>query len=136
MTRGDVKAEDREELEKTGDYIVDEKHKTVTLTESGMAKAEKMLAHRLEPAPTGCTTRQNMKILHHINQALRAQRLADVVEDLHVRGVVQPVGAGSRRCAIIFSALAMPLSVSVTRLVLLVDDVVARSSRAPRDPRP
>ncbi|HMC78204.1 MAG TPA: DEAD/DEAH box helicase, partial [Vicinamibacterales bacterium] len=42
VTRGDVKAEDREELEKTGDYIVDEKHKTVTLTETGMAKAEKM----------------------------------------------------------------------------------------------
>ena len=35
------KAEDREALEATGDYIVDEKHKTVTLTESGMAKAEK-----------------------------------------------------------------------------------------------
>ena len=28
-------------LEATGDYIVDEKHKTVTLTESGMAKAGK-----------------------------------------------------------------------------------------------
>src|SRR4029078_13010716 len=27
VTRGDVKAEEREELEKTGDYIVDEKHK-------------------------------------------------------------------------------------------------------------
>src|SRR5687768_6833448 len=48
-TRGDVKAEDREELEKTGDFIVDEKHKTVNLTESGMAKAEKLLAHRLQP---------------------------------------------------------------------------------------
>jgi preprotein translocase subunit SecA len=57
-TRGDVKAEDREELEKTGDYIVDEKHKTVTLTESGMAKAEKMLAHHLEPAPTASTIRR------------------------------------------------------------------------------
>src|SRR5213595_1585916 len=45
VTRGDVKAEDREELEKTGDYIVDEKHKTVNLTETGMAKAEKLLAH-------------------------------------------------------------------------------------------
>src|SRR3978361_110279 len=43
VTRGDVKAEEREELEKTGDFIVDEKHKTVTLTESGMAKAEKLL---------------------------------------------------------------------------------------------
>ena len=43
VTQGNVKAEDREELEKTGDYLVDEKHKTVTLTETGMAKAEKML---------------------------------------------------------------------------------------------
>ena len=38
VTQGNVKAEDREELEKTGDYLVDEKHKTVTLTETGMAK--------------------------------------------------------------------------------------------------
>src|SRR4026209_719011 len=48
VTRGDTKAEDREALEATGDYIVDEKHKTITLTESGMAKAESMLAHRLQ----------------------------------------------------------------------------------------
>src|ERR687891_736430 len=46
VTQGNVKAEDREKLEATGDYLVDEKHKTVTLTESGMAKTEKMLAHR------------------------------------------------------------------------------------------
>ena len=45
VTRGDTKAEEREELEATGDYIVDEKHKTVTLTETGMAKAEQLLAH-------------------------------------------------------------------------------------------
>src|SRR2546425_10624327 len=49
VTRGDTKAEDREALESTGDYIVDEKHKTVQLTEMGMAKAEKMLGHRLQP---------------------------------------------------------------------------------------
>src|SRR5215212_3155182 len=49
VTQGNVKQEDREELEKTGDYVVDEKHKTVTLTETGMAKAEQMLAHRLVP---------------------------------------------------------------------------------------
>src|SRR3954469_21107119 len=75
VTRGDVKAEEREELEKTGDYIVDEKHKTVTLTESGMAKAEKLLAHRLEPGTDGLYDPTNMKILHHINQALRAHSL-------------------------------------------------------------
>ena len=72
-TRGDVKAEDREELEKTGDYIVDEKHKTVTLTESGMAKAEKLLAHRLQAG--GLYDPANMPLLHHINQALRAHSL-------------------------------------------------------------
>jgi preprotein translocase subunit SecA len=73
VTRGDVKAEDREELEKTGDYIKDEKHKTVTLTESGMAKAEKMLAHRLQAG--GLYDPVNMPLLHHINQALRAHTL-------------------------------------------------------------
>src|SRR5437763_1404302 len=43
VIRGDAKAEEREALEITGDYIVDEKHKTVTLTESGMAKAERLV---------------------------------------------------------------------------------------------
>ena len=74
-TRGDVKAEEREELEKTGDYIVDEKHKTVNLTDSGMGKAEKLLAHRLEPGTDGLYDPANMKILHHVNQALRAHSL-------------------------------------------------------------
>jgi preprotein translocase subunit SecA len=73
VTQGNVKAEDREELEKTGDYIKDEKHKTVTLTESGMAKAEKMLAHRLQPG--GLYDPANMPLLHHVNQALRAHTL-------------------------------------------------------------
>jgi preprotein translocase subunit SecA len=75
VTRGDVKAEDREELEKTGDYIVDEKHKTVNLTESGMGKAEKLLAHRLAPGSNGLYDPSNMPLLHHINQALRAHTL-------------------------------------------------------------
>jgi preprotein translocase subunit SecA len=73
VTRGNVKAEEREALEATGDYLVDEKHKTVTLTESGMAKAEKMLAHRLQPG--GLYDPANMPLLHHTNQALRAHTL-------------------------------------------------------------
>ena len=101
-TRGDVKAEDREELEKTGDYIVDEKHKTVNLTETGMAKAEKMLAHRLEPGTDGLYDPANMKVLHHVNQALRAHALfhLDVeymVKDgarRHRRRVHRPADAG------------------------------------------
>jgi preprotein translocase subunit SecA len=74
-TQGNVKAEDREELEKTGDYIVDEKHKTVTLTETGMAKAEEMLSHRLVPDSGGLYDPVNMPLLHHVQQGLRAHTL-------------------------------------------------------------
>jgi preprotein translocase subunit SecA len=75
VTQGNVKAEEREELEKTGDYIVDEKHKTVSLTETGMAKAEEMLSHRLVPGSNGLYDPANMPLLHHVNQALRAHTL-------------------------------------------------------------
>ncbi|MGH9411347.1 MAG: preprotein translocase subunit SecA, partial [Vicinamibacterales bacterium] len=74
-TQGDVKAEEREEIEKSGDYVVDEKHKTVNLTEDGMAKAESLLASRLVPGTAGLFDPQNMPLLHHINQALRAHSL-------------------------------------------------------------
>ncbi len=70
VVQGDTKAEEREALEATGDYIVDEKHKTVTLTESGMARAEELLAHRLQPG--GLYDPANMPLLHHVNQGLRA----------------------------------------------------------------
>ena len=73
VTQGNVKAEDREALEETGDYLTDEKHKTVALTETGMAKAEKMLAKRLSPG--GLYDPANMPLLHHVNQALRAHAL-------------------------------------------------------------
>ena len=73
VTQGDVNAEDRDALETTGDFLKDEKHKTVTLTESGMAQAEKLLAHRLEPG--GLYDPANMPLLHHINQGLRAHAL-------------------------------------------------------------
>src|SRR5919112_1857561 len=45
--QGQVKAEDRDRLEASGDYVVDEKHKTVTLTEAGTAHAEQLLSHRI-----------------------------------------------------------------------------------------
>src|SRR3954468_1408509 len=73
VIQGDTKAEEREALEATGDYIIDEKHKTVTLTESGMAKSEQMLSHRLQPG--GMYDPANMPLLHHIHQALRAHAL-------------------------------------------------------------
>ncbi len=66
---GDKKAEERAELEKTGDYIVDEKAKTVTLTEMGMAHAEQLLDVKNLWDPS------NMDVLHHVNQGLRAHTL-------------------------------------------------------------
>jgi preprotein translocase subunit SecA len=66
---GDKKAEERAELEKTGDFIVDEKGKTVTLTEMGMAHVEELLAVKNLWDPS------NMDVLHHVNQALRAHSL-------------------------------------------------------------
>src|SRR4030095_6597247 len=56
-------------LEKTGDYIVDEKAKTATLTEMGMAHVEKLLS------VTNLWDPSNMDVLHHVNQGLRAHTL-------------------------------------------------------------
>ena len=75
VTQGNVKAEDREALETTGDYLVDEKHKTAQLTETGMGKAEQMLAHRLVAGSNGLYDPANMPLLHHIHQGLRAHTL-------------------------------------------------------------
>ena len=50
-----------------GDYVVDEKHKTCTLTESGIKKAEKWFkVENLSDAA-------NMNLAHHINQAIKAR---------------------------------------------------------------
>ena len=68
--QGQVKTEDRDRLEASGDYTVDEKHKTVTLTEAGMARAEQLLAHRMQEG--GLYDPANMPLLHHVQQALRA----------------------------------------------------------------
>ncbi|MBP6704087.1 MAG: preprotein translocase subunit SecA, partial [Vicinamibacteria bacterium] len=72
---GDKKAEEREELEKTGDYIVDEKARNVTLTDSGMSHAEKLLS------VTNLWDPSNMDVLHHVNQGLRAHSL--YTRDVH-----------------------------------------------------
>ncbi len=73
VVRGDTKAEEREALEATGDYIVDEKHKTVTLTESGTLKAEQMLLRHLNGGHI--YDLENAHIKHHVDQALRAHCL-------------------------------------------------------------
>ncbi len=55
--------------EVTGDYIVDEKAQTATLTEAGMAHAERLLGvdNLYDPSQTD--------LLHAVNQALRAHAL-------------------------------------------------------------
>jgi preprotein translocase subunit SecA len=73
VVKGDTKAEEREALEATGDYIKDEKHKTVTLTESGTQKVEQMLQPRLNGGHI--YDLENAHIKHHVDQALRAHVL-------------------------------------------------------------
>ena len=56
-------------LKKEEDYTIDEKSRSVVLTEKGVATAEKLLKvdNLFEP--------RNMEILHHVNQALKAHTL-------------------------------------------------------------
>ncbi len=83
ITRGDAKAEEREALEATGDYIVDEKHKSVTLTESGMVKAEQMLGRFLNGGHL--YDMENAHLKHHVDQALRAHTLFKLDVDYMVK---------------------------------------------------
>ena len=57
---------DREYIMETVDYLKDEKARNVTLTEVGIEKAEKFFSVENLSDPV------NMGILHHINQALKA----------------------------------------------------------------
>jgi preprotein translocase subunit SecA len=65
-------------VEKT-DYEVDEKHRQATLTESGVAKAEKYLGleNLYDPA--------NMEYIHHVYQALKAHTLFKLDRDYVVK---------------------------------------------------
>src|SRR3954470_4088428 len=83
VIRGDTKAEEREAIEQTGDYIVDEKHKTATLTESGMQKSEQMLLHRLNGGHI--YDLENAHIKHHVDQALRAHAIFRLDVDYMVK---------------------------------------------------
>ena len=56
----------KEEIKEEGDFVVDEKAKTVTLTQQGVEKAEKFFNIENLSDP------ENIEILHHINNALKA----------------------------------------------------------------
>ena len=58
--------QDQDALNEDADYIIDEKAKTATITQRGVKKAEQ--AFRVE----NLMDSENMTLLHHINQAIKA----------------------------------------------------------------
>ncbi len=58
--------QDQDDINENVDYIIDEKAKTATITRAGVKKAEKYFVVDNLMAP------ENMTLLHHINQALKA----------------------------------------------------------------
>ena len=60
---------DREYKEETVDFVIDEKAKSVTLTDLGIEKAEKFFSIE------NLGDMENMELSHHINQALKARNV-------------------------------------------------------------
>lgn len=58
--------EDQDALNETADYIIDEKAKTATITQRGVKKAEQVF--NIE----NLMDSENLTLLHHINQAIKA----------------------------------------------------------------
>src|SRR5947199_1893102 len=71
-------------LDKT-DYEVDEKQRTVTLTEGGMEKIEVLLRDAGQLKGESLYDVENVSVVHHINQALRAHSLFSRDKDYIVR---------------------------------------------------
>jgi preprotein translocase subunit SecA len=72
-------------LEKTTDFEVDEKQRTVTLTEAGMEKIETLLRDAGQLKGDSLYDVENVSVVHHINQALRAHSLFQRDKDYIVR---------------------------------------------------
>src|SRR6201987_3252282 len=72
-------------LEKKTDYEVDEKQRTVTLTEGGMEKIEVLLRDAGQLKGDSLYDVENVSVVHHINQALRAHTLFTRDKDYIVR---------------------------------------------------
>jgi preprotein translocase SecA subunit len=69
VIQGDQSQEKRAAIEKQGDYTVDEKSRTATLTETGVAKVERLLnIHNLYDP-------RHIDTLHHVNQGLKAHAI-------------------------------------------------------------
>ena len=72
-------------LEKTADYEVDEKQRTVALTEAGMEKIETLLRDAGQLKGESLYDVENVSVVHHVNQALRAHSLFTRDKDYIVR---------------------------------------------------
>ena len=71
-------------LEKT-DYEVDEKQRTVTLTEAGMERLEQWLRDNGLLKSDSLYDVENVSVVHHVNQAMRAHKLFARDKDYIVR---------------------------------------------------
>jgi preprotein translocase subunit SecA len=67
------------------DYEIDEKQRTVTLTEVGMEKMEQMLRQADLLRSDSLYDIENVSVVHHVNQALRAHKLFQRDKDYIVR---------------------------------------------------
>jgi preprotein translocase subunit SecA len=67
------------------DYEVDEKMRTVTLTEAGMEKLEQRLRAADQLKGQSLYDVENVSVVHHVNQALRAHKLFQRDKDYIVR---------------------------------------------------
>jgi preprotein translocase subunit SecA len=67
------------------DYEVDEKQRTVTLTEAGMEKLEQRLRDAGQLKGDSLYDIENVSVVHHVNQALRAHKLFQRDKDYIVR---------------------------------------------------
>ena len=67
------------------DFEVDEKQRTVTLTEAGMEKLEQRLRDTGQLKGDSLYDVENVSVVHHVNQALRAHKLFQRDKDYIVR---------------------------------------------------
>jgi preprotein translocase subunit SecA len=68
------------------DYDVDEKQRTVTLTEDGMENLEQILRNANLLKGHSLYDIENVSVVHHVNQALRAHKLFQRDRDYIVKG--------------------------------------------------
>ncbi len=79
LERGEMKAKDEPE---EGDYSVDEKNRSVHMTEQGHQRVEQILTdEQILPANESLYSAKNINLLHYLNAALRADALFD--RDVH-----------------------------------------------------